>query len=74
MQVAGGIAQMIGSNDTSVGARNAWGGSASLAAGAQAAWASELSSKLTQALVGAGLDTGVSMIPGMNSGQAQCDN
>lgn len=74
MQVGGGIAQMIGSNDTSVGARNAWGGSASLTAGVQAAWASGLSSELTQALVGTGVDTGVNMIPGMNSGQAQCGN
>jgi hypothetical protein len=74
MQVGGGIAQMIGSNDSSVGAQNAWGGSASLTAGAQAGWASGLSSEMTQALVGMGVDTGVNIIPGMNSGQAQCGN
>lgn len=65
---------MIGSNDISVGANNAFGGSASLAAGAGTGWATEGSNALTQAIVGAMSDTAVSVMPGMNSGQAQCGN
>jgi RHS repeat-associated protein len=72
MQVGGGIAQMIGSNDSSVGANNAFGGSASLAAGASTGWATGESGAMKQGFAGTMGDAGVSMMPGMSSGQAQC--
>jgi len=52
MQVGGGIAQMIGSNDSSVGANNAFGGSASLAARASTGWATGGSSEMAQGFAG----------------------
>ena len=72
MQVGGGIAQMIGSGNSSVGANNAFAGAVSLLAGAGTAFASEGGGALASALAGTTSDTAVSTVPGMTPGQAQC--
>ena len=72
MQVGGGIAQMIGSGNSSVGANNAFAGAVSLLAGAGTAFASGGGSALASALAGTTSDTAVSAVPGMTPGQAQC--
>lgn len=72
MQIGGGIAQMIGSGDSSVGANNTLAGSVSLLAGGLTGWVTGGSSETTQAYVATMADTGTSMVPGMSSGQAQC--
>jgi hypothetical protein len=72
MQVGGGIAQMIGSNDSSVGANNAWAGSAALLAGAGTGWVTGGSSPTASGLIGVASDSAVGAFPGMTPGQAQC--
>lgn len=72
MQMTGGIAQMIGSNDISGGDGNLFAGSVSLLTGGMTGWATQGTSPAIQALVGASVDTGVSNFPGMDAQQAQC--